>query len=370
MRIAVVANTSWYLYNFRRNLMNALRADGHEVLAIGPEDEYAGRLRAEGYPHTAVQFLGSSVNPWQEARTVIALGAALRRWKADLVLSYTPKGNIYTGLAARWLGVPFLPNVSGLGRAFIRPSPLTHLVRALYRATLGRAPTVFFQNDEDRDAFVRSRLVDAQRAVRVPGSGIDLTHFQPPSSEEAGPFRFLLVARLLWDKGIGEYVEAARRIRQLRPDVRFELLGFVGIDNPSAVPRAELDAWMKQGVIEYLGATDDVRPHLARAHCAVLPSSYREGVPRSLLEAAAMARPIVTTDAPGCRDTVEDGRTGFLCRPRDAKDLEEKMLRMLALPAEERRQMGLRGRAKVKREFDERLVIDAYRAAIRRIAAP
>lgn len=363
MRVAIVANTSWYLYNFRRNLMNALRTDGHEILAIGPEDDYAGRLREEGYAHMAVPFFGGSINPVREARTVVALSAALRRWKAGLVLSFTPKGNIYSGLTARWLGVPFVPNISGLGRAFIRPSPVTHLVRVLYRATLAGAPTVFFQNDDDRDAFVRSGLVNPQRAVRLPGSGVDLAHFRPPSTEEEGPFIFLLVARLLWDKGIGEYVQAARRIRKLRPDVRFELLGFVGIDNPAAVPRAELDAWVKEGVIQYLGATDDVRPHLARAHCVVLPS-YREGLPRSLLEAAAMARPIVTTDAPGCRDTVEDGRTGFLCRPRDANDLEKKMLRMLDLPAHERRRMGLRGRAKMVREFDERLVIEAYRTVI------
>lgn len=367
MRIAVVANTSWYLYNFRRNLLNALRADGYEVVAIGPEDDYAGRLRAEGHDHFAVRFHGGSINPRQEARTVAALAATLRRWNADLVLSFTPKGNIYSGLAARWLGLPFVPNVSGLGRAFIQRSALTHVVRILYRATLGRAPTVFFQNDEDRDAFVRDGLVDAGRAVRVPGSGIDLARFRPEPSDEAGPFRFLLVARLLWDKGVGEYVCAARRIRRLRSGVRFGVLGFVGVDNPSAVSREQLDAWIEEGVIDYLGATDDVRPHLARAHCVVLPS-YREGVPRSLLEAAAMARPIVTTDAPGCRDTVDDGRSGFLCRPRDAQDLEDKMLRVVDLPAGERTQMGLRGREKVEREFDERLVLDAYRAAIRRIA--
>jgi glycosyltransferase involved in cell wall biosynthesis len=366
MRIAIVANTSWYLYNFRRNLMRALRADGHEVLAIGAPDDYARRLTAEAFAYAPAPFSGAGINPWRELQTVAALTALLRRWRADLALTYTPKGNIYAGLATRTLGIPFIPNVSGLGRVFINTSPLTALVRALYRAALGRAPVVFFQNNEDRETFVRARLVDAGRAFRIPGSGVDLDYFQPPIREEPGPFRFLMVARLLWDKGVGEYVAAARRVRR-QADARFALLGFTGVDNPSAVPRVELESWISEGVIEYLGASDDVRPHLAQAHCVVLPSYYREGVPRSLLEAAAMARPIITTDAPGCRDTMQDGVSGLLCRARDIDDLEEKMLRMLRLSAEERRAMGMQGRAKVEREFDERRVIETYRTAIAQI---
>jgi glycosyltransferase involved in cell wall biosynthesis len=364
MRIAVVANTSWYLYNFRRNLMREIRAAGHDVLAVGSADEYAQRLAQDGWSHVAVPFTGGGVNPLREARTVWALWRLLRRRRIDLVLSYTPKGNIYTGLAARAAGLPFLPNISGLGRVFIRRSALTWLVLSLYRATLRHAPAVFFQNDDDRDAFVRARIVDPSRAVRVPGSGVDLAHFQPPPARpQVAPFRFLMVARLLWDKGVGEYVEAARQIRRERPEVRFGLLGMSAGDNPAAVPATQIAAWQSEGAIDFLGATDDVRPYLASADCVVLPS-FREGVPRSLLEAAAMARPVVTTDAPGCRDVVDNGVTGFVCRPRDALDLAAALRRVLALSAEERHRMGLRGRQKMEREFDERQVIRAYLAAI------
>jgi len=164
---------------------------------------------------------------------------------------------------------------------------------------------------------------------------------------------------MVWDKGIGEYVEAARRLREHFPYAEFFLLGFLDVQNPTAISRAQMDLWVAEGVVNYLGETDDVRPHLAAADCIVLPS-YREGTPRTLLEAAAMARPIVTTDAVGCREVLDDGRNGFLCKPRDAGDLAAKMELMLLLTDEQRREMGLRGREKMEREFDEQIVIRKY----------
>jgi len=366
MRIAVLSNTAWYLFNFRLNLMLELQKAGHEVLAVAPFDSYAEKIVAAGVRFHAVPISGGGTNPFAELKSVAGLLSAFRAHKIELVLSYTPKGNLYGALAAIVGGRQFLPNVSGLGRAFIRRSFITRVVLLLYRATFRRARHVFFQNKEDMAFFIAAGLVKPENAERLPGSGVDLTRFALSAvAEPAAAPRpahapvFLLVARMLWDKGIGEYIAAARLVRQRWPDARFRLLGFLDVSNPSAVPRAQVEAWVAEGVVEYLGATDDVRPFLRDADCVVLPS-YREGVPRTLLEAAALARPIVTTDAPGCRDTVVDGETGFLCRPADAADLAAKLLLLIDLPLEQRRAMGLRGRAMIERSFDERIVLERY----------
>lgn len=361
LRIAVVANTAWYLFNFRLNLIQALRSAGHTVELAAPADAYADRLRAAGFEFEHVPISGGGINPLVELRSVVTLWRMLRRRRIDLVLSYTPKGNLYSALACIALGVPFVPNVSGLGRAFIRKSLVTLVAQALYRFTFRRAAHVFFQNRDDMSFFVNSGLVQADKAERVPGSGVDLARFVPTvrALRPAHAPVFLLAARMLWDKGVGEYVEAARKVRQRYPAVEFRLLGFLDVQNPSAIPRAQVEAWVKEGVVNYLGSTDDVLPHLRDADCVVLPS-YREGCPRVLLEAAAMAKPIITTDAPGCRDTVDDGVSGFLCRLRDADDLATKMLRTIEMDRDDLQAMGQRGREKVMREFDERIVIDRY----------
>ena len=370
MRIAVVSNTCWYLFNFRLNLMLALQAAGHTVVAVAPDDVYAQRLRDAGVSFEAVPISGGGTHPLRELQSVLRLGAVFRRRRVGLVLSYTPKGNLYSALACIALRIAFVPNVSGLGRAFIRKSLVTQVAKLLYRVTFGRAYRVFFQNLDDMGVFVSSALVQASKAERLPGSGVDLSRFVPAplvARTTEAPV-FLLVARMLWDKGVGEYVEAARRVRALHPGACFQLLGFLDVDNPSAISRQQMDEWLAEGVVTYLGRTDDVRGFLMQADCVVLPS-YREGVPRTLLEAAAMARPVITTDAPGCRDTVIDGRTGFLCRPADAQDLADKLLCFMALTPEERQAMGHRGREFVEENFDERLVIERYLTVVAKIVA-
>lgn len=370
MHIAVVSNTCWYLFNFRLNLMLALQAAGHTVVAVAPEDAYAQRIRQAGVAFEAVPISGGGTQPLREAQSVLRLGAVFRRRRVGLVLSYTPKGNLYAALACIALGLPFVPNVSGLGRAFIRRSLVTQVAKTLYRLTFGRAHRVFFQNLDDMGVFVRSGLVRPAQAERLPGSGVDLGRFAPapPVARSADAPVFLLVARMLWDKGVGEYVQAARCVRQRYPGARFELLGFLDVDNPSAISRPQMDAWVAEGVVDYLGSTDDVRPFLAQADGVVLPS-YREGVPRTLLEAAAMARPVITTDAPGCRDTLVDGRSGFLCRPADAQDLADKLLRFTALTLPARQAMGQQGREWVAQNFAEGLVIGRYLEVVAQMAA-
>jgi len=365
MNIAVVANTSWYLFNFRRNLITALQSEGHRVVTVAGRDAYSARLADDGVEHCSIPFSGAGVNPLREFLTIVALRRVLKEKHIHAVLSYTPKGNTYSAIALAGMNARLVVNVSGLGRSFASSSALRRLVQQLYRYTFSRAAWVFFQNDEDRNFFLDKRLVRAQRSSRLPGSGVDLLRFSaiPPAQSiglDASPPKFLLIARLLWEKGIGEFVEAARIVRRRHPKAEFRLLG--GMDPPSraAVPRLKIDQWSAEGIIEYLGTTDDVRPFLREADCIVLPSVYREGVPRSLLEAAAMGRPIVTTDSVGCRDTVDDGITGYLCRPLDAADLASCMLRFLDLSLEARTAMGQSGRSKMEREFDEKYVLASY----------
>ena len=369
MRIVLASNTAWYLHKFRLSLALALKAAGHEVVAVAPRDGHAGRIEAAGIRFEALPLDNKGLNPFRDLAYLVRVQALLRRVKPDVFLGYTIKPNVYGGLACRWLGIPSIHNVSGLGTAFMREGIVTKIVGLLYRAGLGRARKVFFQNREDHDEFVRRRLVPEGRAEVLPGSGVDLERFAPAGRPAvAGPVRFLLLARLIWDKGVGEYVEAARWLRAQGVAATCQVAGFLEVKNRTAIPRPVVEGWVREGVVEYLGEADDVRPFLAAADCVVLPS-YREGTPRSLLEAASMAKPIIATDAPGCRNVVEDGVGGFVCRVRDARDLAEKMRRIAEMTAEERARMGRAGRAKMEREYDERIVLGKYLGEIARLEA-
>jgi glycosyltransferase involved in cell wall biosynthesis len=358
-------NASWNIINFRQGLIRSLQAAGYRVAAMAPPDAWSSRFSDIDVDYYPIEIDKQGVSP---LRDTLLLGRYYRLLKAaapDIYLGYTAKPNIYGSMAAQALGIPVINNVTGLGTAFIRKGPLTGIVSRLYQAAFRRSKTVFFQNEEDRALFSGLGLVQNHQARLLPGSGVDLHRFRPPSPERGphAPFTFLLVARLLWDKGVGEYVEAARIVRAEGEEARFRLLGFLDVDNRTAIARADVDAWVRQGIMEYLGATDDVRPAIQNAGCVVLPS-YREGLPRTLLEAAAMAKPLIATDVPGCRQVVEEGVNGFLCQARSGRSLAEAMLRMIRLTPAEQGSMGKAARAKVEREFDEEVVIRRYLAAI------
>ncbi|MDO9010563.1 MAG: glycosyltransferase family 4 protein [Gallionella sp.] len=367
-KVLIALNTAWNLVNFRAGLIRALVAKGYEVVAVAPSDEYAARLAELGCRFVALPMDNKGTHPGRDLLLFFRFLKLLRRERPDVFLGYTVKPNVYGSLAAHVLGIPVVNNIAGLGAVFIRDNWLTRLVQLLYKTALSRSHHVFFQNDEDSLMFVERGLVAADKVSRLPGSGVDLNKFyyQPVLEQGNNQFRFLLVARMLRDKGIGEYVDGARIVRKKYPNVIFQLLGFVDVENPTAISNGEIIAWEKEGVVEYLGAADDVRPYLAAADCVVLPS-YREGVPRSLLEAAAIGRPIIATDAVGCRDVVDDGVNGLLCCVADVSDLVEKLLIMVEMPFEMRGAMGLAGRKKVELEFDEQIVINFYLRVIKKI---
>lgn len=363
--IMVAANEAWNLVNFRAGLIRSLRNDGYRVMALAPPDPVCEhKLRALGCEFLPIPVDSAGFNPLHDLRTLIAMVLILRRHRPAALLSWTIKPNIYGALAARLSGAVAIPNVSGLGTMFITRSVMTRLVMGLYRLAFAGVQTVFFQNPDDRDSFVSAGLVTLEQCAILPGSGIDPDHFVDAGEHRSHPRQFLLVARLIGDKGIREFVEAARIVRTLRPDISFSLLGSREVANRTAISSPELAAWLAAGIVTHQQSTDDVRPAMVAADVIVLPS-YREGMSRVLLEAAAMARPIVTTDVPGCRDIVDDGVNGFLCAPRDANSLAAAMLRAAQLDDPAWRRMGLAGRARVLRDFSVERVIERYSTALK-----
>jgi glycosyltransferase involved in cell wall biosynthesis len=363
-RIVLAANSAWHIANFRSELIRALGSRGYEVIAVAPPDS-DDRLGGLGIRQIKVELSRSGLNPIADLGLLAAYRRILKRERPLAFLGFTIKPNIYGGLAARTLGIPAIANISGLGTAFIRRGPLLRLVSLLYHAALRRAAVVFFQNPDDLALFVQRRLVRPGQARLLPGSGVDLKRFEV-SPLPAG-LTFLFVGRMLGDKGVRELVAAAREVKQTHPEIRVQLLGPFDEDNRTAISRPDLQAWVDEEAVEYLGETDDVRPYIAAASAMILPS-YREGLPRSLLEGAAMGRPLIATDVPGCREVVQAG-TGFLCRVRDSTSLAEAMRRFIALSVDERRAMGCAAREMVEQRFSEEQVINAYLEAIGEVVA-
>ncbi|MEM1324693.1 MAG: glycosyltransferase family 4 protein [Bacteroidota bacterium] len=360
-RIAFVANTSWYIYNLRIGVIRALQAKGYEIVSIAPTDSYTHYLISEGIEHHSIPIDNKGRNFIKDIKYLWRLAKMYKSLHLDFIFHYTIKPNIYGSLAARWCGLRSVAIVSGAGYTFIRRNWLYDVTILLYRFAMTFAKETWFVNRDDLSEFLDKKIVKPEKTKLLPGEGIDTTHFspQPPSTLHEG-IRFLLSARLIWDKGVGEYVAAAKQIKAEFPNTTFQLLGFLDVENPTAIGSEQIYKWQREGNIQYLGKTEDVRPYVADCDCFVLPSYYREGTPRSLLEAAAMAKPIITTDNVGCREVVRDGYNGYLCERRSVDDLVEKMRQMIQLSAAERRAMGKRGRAFIVKHFDEQLVIAYY----------
>ena len=352
-----MANTAWYLFNFRLGLIRSLLEHGYEVSTLSPEDKSSVNLHDAGCRHIHLEMDNKGVNPLSDLMMKRRLSKIYNESSPDLIIHYTIKPVIYGSLAAAKLGIPFVNNITGLGTAFIKQNWVTWLVKQLYRRSQKKAVFVFFQNADDKEFFSRRKLIPENVPQEIiPGTGIDTDHFQLSPYPAKNSVTFLLIARMLWDKGVGEFVEAARQIKTEFSDVRFQFLGFLDVKNRTAISHEQMQIWEEQGVIDYLGEADDVRPYIADVDCVVLPS-YREGLPRTLLEAAAMGRPIIATDVTGCREVVDHGVNGYLCKARDANDLAEKMKDMIKLSRNERQEMGLRGRKKMEREFDEKIIV-------------
>jgi len=369
-KIILVSRCAWTLYNFRVGLMCALKRAGYNVLGGGADgDGFESKIKGLGVSFKPLPIDKKGMIPFADIKLLWTLYRWYRRERPAVVHHFTIKPVIYGSLAARLAGVPRIVNtVTGLGYVFMEEDMtwLRRLVEWQYRVALASAHFTFFQNADDLAYFITRCVVPRRKAGLLPGSGVDRSFFTPvfttiPSPD--APVTFLMVARLLREKGLLEYVDAARLVKQDYPTARFQLLGRRDERNPTVVSASELDRWQEEGVLSWLGEASDVRPIIARADVVVLPS-YREGTPRALLEAAAMEKPIIATQTVGCREVVEDGVNGLLVPVKDARALADAMFRLIQAP-DLRERMGKAGRAKVEREFDEQMVIEKVLEAYR-----
>lgn len=354
-KILIVSHYTKSLINFRGDLIKSISTLGHDVITVGPEKGYEEELKKLGAAFIQIPLDRTGVNPAKDLKTLLSLIKIMSKLKPDIVLSYAIKPVIYGSLAARFTEVKAIYSmIPGLGYVFTgsegKENILKKLVKLLYKKALKNNKAVFFQNPDDMEFFKSEKILgNVTKAVLINGSGVNLDKFyyvHPPTK----PVSFLLIARLIWDKGIGEYVDAARMLKARYPDVSFKLLGPFD-SNPAAIKKSDVERWVCQGIIEYLGETDDVRPFIANSSVYVLPSFYREGTPRSILEAMAMGRPIITTNAPGCKETVKEGVNGFLVPTKDPVSLAAAMEKFIINP-ELIIPMGRKSREIAKEKYD------------------
>lgn len=361
-RVALVSRCAWTLYNFRSGLIRSLKEKGAKVIGGGAGgDGFEEKIRRLGVPFFDLPVDKRGINPVADVNLLYALYRWYRKERPDIVHHFTIKPVIYGSIAARFAGVPKIINtITGLGYVFTEDERrwLRSIVHFLYRFALRGTRFTFFQNREDHHYFLANNLTQGHATFVLPGSGVDCDHFRPALSNHGtsdGGVTFLMLTRLLKDKGVYEFVEAARKVKKTHPDSEFLLLGRRDERNPSVVAEKDLEVWERKGIVKWLGEVEDVRPIIADADVVVLPS-YREGLPRSLLEAAAMEKPVITTDAVGCRDAVAHGRTGLVVPVKDSAALAAAMKEMIENP-EMRSRMGREGRRRVKERFDERIVL-------------
>ncbi len=366
MKVAVVLNTSWNIYNFRVNFIKTLLAEGHEVHTIAPKDEFTHLLTELGCIHHAIRMDSRGANPIKDLGLMVELWSIYRKIRPGIVLHFTIKPNIYGTLAASALRIPTINNVCGLGTVFLKDNMVSAIAIFLYRISFRFASKVFFQNPDDLNLFVARQLVTPEMADILPGSGINLQHFQPVAHQRNSTFTFLMISRLISDKGVFEYIDAIKRLKSEGFQGRFQVLGAMDPEHRRGIKTEIVQQWIDDGTIEYLGTTNDVRMHINAADCVVLPS-YREGTPRTLLEAACSAKPIIATNVPGCNHVVENNFNGLLCNLKDEKDLADKMRQMSSYDDYKLKTFGENGRAKMEAHFDENVVIDKYLLALKSV---
>lgn len=366
VKIAVLVNTTWNAVNFRLGLMKHFQTQGWEVMVIAPEDEHVDRIKQDGIHYHPIEMDRGGMNPIKDYRYLRELKKKLKHHRPDVVLSFTIKPNIYGALACRKFKIPIICNVSGLGTTFLWKGWMRWAIVGLYRFAFKNADFIFFQNPEDQSLFKDLVDLSDEQSGLLPGSGVDTQRFHagPPTFQSTTTF--LMISRLIIDKGVEEFIEAAETLSKDIENVRFQLLGAFDPDHKRTISEETMERLRDSGAIDYLGEITDVTTAITSADVIVLPS-YREGTPRTLLEGAAMSRPLIATDVPGCREVVEDGVNGYLCAVRDSADLRAKMIQFVELPDDKKEKMAAESRRLVEHRFDEKLVFKFYEDKIKQL---
>ena len=364
IRIALVSNSAWSAYRFRLGLLKKLKQLGFEVYVLAPTDNTSGELIREGFNFLPIPLNLYGNSPVSDLRLIWVLFKIYRKNEFDFVFHYTAKPNIYGSVAAFCTKTPSIAVTTGLGILRARQHSLSkQLLRILYRITGLLSKEVWFLNNEDADYFKNYKLVPASKIKIISGEGVNTVKYRPPNPPidySIKPIRFLFAGRLVWSKGLLELFKAAETIIDNEYDVKFSILGFVVPKHPDAVSREVIEDYDQRGIVQYLGETDDVRPFLAKTHCLLFPSYFGEGIPRILLEAAAMGIPIITTNSVGCKDIVRNKVNGLITEPRNVEDLIDKIKQFLKISPASQREMGIKGRKMVLQKYDEKIIIDRY----------
>lgn len=358
MKIAFVDNTLWGLLNFRGEVIKTLCKEGNEITLIAPFDSNISLKEYEGINYIPIKLSRKGKNPFQEINYLYSLFKNYKKNKFDLVFHYTIKPNIYGNIAAKLNKINSISIIPGLGHLFINESITTKIAEKLYKFALNFSKEVWFLNNDDKDLFVKRKLVNEENIKILPGEGINLDKFYPlENSRKDNKLIFLMVARVLWEKGFKEYIEAAEFLKEKYNNLEFQLLGMIDEDNPSGVKKEIIENYHRKGIINYLGISNDVRKIISNCDCLVLPS-YREGISRILLESSAMEKPLITTNITGCKEVVKNN--GYLCKVRNSKDLIEKIEKFIVLSKDKKIEMGKNGRKLMREKFDVNYVINFY----------
>ena len=358
--VTLSANTSWYLYNFRKSTISRFIKDGYEVFCIAPKDEHTEKLKDLGCNWLDLKMNNQGHNPFKDLIIIFRLFNIYTKLKPVVAFHFTVKNNIYGTWASFLSNTPAVNNISGLGTAFIKKGLLSFIVKILYKLSQPIAKRVYCQNTEDFDLLVNKKLIPRKKLFLLPGSGVDINKFKPNFySKEYNTFRFLFVGRILADKGIYELIHAIENINKHKIQCELWICGFKNSNNSSAINDDQIKNWQNIPGVIWIEPNDEIEKIMKDVNCVVLPS-YREGMPRSLLEAGATGLPSITTDVPGCRNIIQDNVNGFICEARNSKSLELAMLRMLNSSDEDIIRMGKTARNIVENRFDEKIVIEAY----------
>ncbi len=361
LSVVICANSSWYIYNFRRNTIKSLIKKGYKVFVVAPYDDSSKYLSEISTKYYQLNLNPYGINPFKEALVIFRLMSLYFHIRPDFVMNFTPKMNIYSTIASILFNTKVINNISGLGVTFSKESFLLKFVILLYRFSQIFAHKVFFQNKEDMNMFILRKIVTKEKCEYIPGSGVDLQRFHLSEAPNDGVVRFIIVCRMLYEKGIVIYANAAELCKKkYGKKVEFIAIGFLDTNRKNVVSKKVMDNWQKKKILIYKGAIEDVRSEIASSDCIVLPSIYPEGTPRSLLEGASMGKPIITTNMPGCASTVENDVNGYLCRPGSVSDLVLNMEKIINMSHKNRLKMGLKSREIVENKFDENIIIKKY----------
>lgn len=357
-KIAIITNNDVGLYNFRKELLEKLIQENFEVVILLPKGEKIPELQEMGCIFQELHIDRRGTNPIRDFKLLVGIRKKLIQIKPDIILTYTIKPNIYGGMVARLLHIPYIANITGLGTALEKTGLLQFITVRMYRIALKKAVCIFCQNRENRK-FLKNRKITAGKVRLLPGSGVNLQRFAFQEYPKEGILKFAFISRVMREKGIREYLEAAQAIQQKYPDTQFHICGFCEDEFEN-----ELKEMQRNKTIEYHGMVSDIQHVLKDMYCVVLPS-YHEGMSNALLEAAAAGRPLIASDVPGCRECLQDEKSGFLVKAKDTKDLTEKVEKFIRIPHDEKKEMGLASRKWVEQHFDRQQVVDAYMEEIR-----